>query len=460
MKKILQWGWIFPLVLYIGILPAISQDNWMYQPEMDISFPLADSLVFPYLCTVDVNGNLWVISSSAASPGAKNALFKAAPGDTQMTLVVDYTGDLNIESTRGITAIGDTIFVVSRVPGNPWPSTSIMYEYKNGDPDQRQSHNPPGFGTWVLGLSATKDKYIYAGISYLTSIRVYDFTDTSSARGWWVPIEPVSAHPQEPGGHDGTGQSIIRDVATIPGADYNDPGTPWFSSRNSDSSNTGGGIAVWTGGTQTSPIDYQGQRVSDVASDLAWRYWTPYGITCDSEGNLYASGTDSTRRWVKVFSVSGNFAVELEELPSATSQSDPDPSGAPLEAPSDVALSPDEKIAYVIDQDAKKVFVFNRGPVSIQPPSASLLKGYRLEINYPNPFNPTTYIQYHLPNAARVQLRVFNLLGKEVATLVDGRQPAGTHEVQFNGANLPSGVYFYRLEANDFTAVRKMVLMR
>lgn len=88
-----------------------------------------------------------VISSSAARPGAMSALSKASPGDTLFSLVVDYTGDLNIESTRGITAIGDSIYVVSRMPGTPTPSLAIMYEYLDGDPQQRSTYSGSGYGT-------------------------------------------------------------------------------------------------------------------------------------------------------------------------------------------------------------------------------------------------------------------------------------------------------------------------
>ena len=84
--------------------------------------------------------------------------------------------------------------------------------------------------------------------------------------------------------------------------------------------------------------------------------------------------------------------------------------------------------------------------------------------NYPNPFNPSTKIQYSLEKAAEVTLKVYNLLGVEVATLVNGRQEAGSYAVPFNtnkGAlALSSGVYFYRLEAGSFVSTRKLVLIR
>jgi hypothetical protein len=84
--------------------------------------------------------------------------------------------------------------------------------------------------------------------------------------------------------------------------------------------------------------------------------------------------------------------------------------------------------------------------------------------NFPNPFNPSTKIQYSLENAAQVSLKVYNVLGSEVATLVNDRQEAGSYTVSFNAdkatLGLPSGVYIYRLKAGSFVSTKKLVLMK
>lgn len=90
---------------------------------------------------------------------------------------------------------------------------------------------------------------------------------------------------------------------------------------------------------------------------------------------------------------------------------------------------------------------------------------FALYDNYPNPFNPVTTIQYDLPRAGPVSLRIYNLLGGEVRTLVNGRQPAGHYALEWNGRNaagqaVGSGIYFYRLVAGDFSATKKLVLAR
>lgn len=85
---------------------------------------------------------------------------------------------------------------------------------------------------------------------------------------------------------------------------------------------------------------------------------------------------------------------------------------------------------------------------------------FSLSQNYPNPFNPSTTISYQIASASKVSLKVYDLLGREIATLVDETKLAGNYTATFRAANLPSGVYFYRLQAGTFTQTKKLVLLK
>jgi hypothetical protein len=85
---------------------------------------------------------------------------------------------------------------------------------------------------------------------------------------------------------------------------------------------------------------------------------------------------------------------------------------------------------------------------------------FALSQNYPNPFNPSTKISYALPKAGHVKLEVFNILGQSAAMLVDRRMPVGVHEVEFDAAAFPSGIYFYRLTQGGFSETKKMALVK
>ncbi len=98
-------------------------------------------------------------------------------------------------------------------------------------------------------------------------------------------------------------------------------------------------------------------------------------------------------------------------------------------------------------------------PVGVEP-DPIVVSSFKLEQNYPNPFNPSTTISWQLPVDAFVSLKVYDVLGNEVASLVNEEKPAGIYEVEFDASTLSSGTYFYRLEAGSFVQTRKMILLK
>lgn len=139
---------------------------------------------------------------------------------------------------------------------------------------------------------------------------------------------------------------------------------------------------------------------------------------------------------------------------------------------------PDTLVTIFNDQQNQEFNIAIAGPISsIQiDPNNFILKSinvtvdvddkeqlpseFSLKQNYPNPFNPTTIISYKLPAAGKVSLKVYDVLGREVTTLVNEYNPAGSYEVEFDASSLSSGTYFYRLTAGNFIQTKKMILVR
>jgi len=107
-----------------------------------------------------------------------------------------------------------------------------------------------------------------------------------------------------------------------------------------------------------------------------------------------------------------------------------------------------------------KLLLSQTGNTAVTTGNAGVAKAFALSQNYPNPFNPTTMISYQLPAASRVSLKVYDMVGRQVATLVNGQMEAGAHQVSFDASRLASGVYFYQLQAGSFVASKKLVLLK
>jgi hypothetical protein len=100
------------------------------------------------------------------------------------------------------------------------------------------------------------------------------------------------------------------------------------------------------------------------------------------------------------------------------------------------------------------------GQLNAEIGTVSAPKEYQLNQNYPNPFNPSTVIEFAIPTAGNVSLKIYDVLGREVATLLNERRNAGVHRINFNASNLSSGTYFYRLQSGGFTQTKKMILVK
>jgi hypothetical protein len=116
--------------------------------------------------------------------------------------------------------------------------------------------------------------------------------------------------------------------------------------------------------------------------------------------------------------------------------------------------NPNDYVSFIFDAtDSSKITCVN----SL---GNAELKTFQLQQNYPNPFNPSTTINYSLPKSGYVKLTVYNAIGIKVATIVNEYKQAGNYSVQFNAANLASGIYLYRLESGNYSAAKKLILVK
>ena len=124
------------------------------------------------------------------------------------------------------------------------------------------------------------------------------------------------------------------------------------------------------------------------------------------------------------------------------------------------ALNPDYSWGLDADLWIAALFTDYTLPVVGVDEAVALPTEFKLGQNYPNPFNPMTLIDFALPEANDVRMVLYNVLGQEVAVIHEGYLPAGYHQFSFNGSNLASGVYLYRVEAGRFSDVHKMILLK
>lgn len=465
MKKSIQ---ILLYVLFLSSFCATFAQEWKYVGQ--VKFPAADSnIVVPYLCAMDSDGKLYVTSSKTTSVTAHNAIYYAAQNESTFTKLIDFTAindTVTIGAIRGIATIGKSIFInANQNYAAVGTTVATIYHIPNGNVNniEKFGYNitGAGYGTHIHGMALTKDTIAYCGLTFNTSIRLYNFNAaiTTPARGSWVAIN--GTYPLEPGGIHTGGFDVVRDIALIPNGNYSSPETPFYTARNSlSATQVTGGIAVWKQGDQLNPGNYVGQRVTDIAGDLTFGTSIPYGIWVSNDSLLWVAGTDSLRKWVKAFRVTGTFAEQVYELPCLNSLTNPNPDGAPMVAPTDVIVSADGKTAFVTDSYTKAVykFVFDN-PNSVEG-EVSTLTDFTLNQNYPNPFNPSTVISYNLPSSGSVKLVVTNSLGQKVAELVNEYQSSGKHSLEFNAASLSSGIYYYTLTTEAGQLSRKMMLVK
>ncbi len=176
----------------------------------------------------------------------------------------------------------------------------------------------------------------------------------------------------------------------------------------------------------------------------------------DSLGNVYV--TTQTNNVIKKVDPQGNVTIFAGT--GTAGNTDGSLTTAQFSSPSYVCVHNGD--LYITDNGSQSIRkISNILATDIEAGSEkNFPTQFSLSQNFPNPFNPSTTIEYGIPVKGNVSLKIFNLLGKEIATLVNEEKNAGTHSVKFDAANLPSGIYFSQLRVGNFTETRKMILLK
>ena len=173
-------------------------------------------------------------------------------------------------------------------------------------------------------------------------------------------------------------------------------------------------------------------------------------------GNLYATGI-AVHRIYKI-SLSGEMTVFAGTGVAGLVNGPAD--SARFSNPNGILASPDHDKLYISDFGTKSIRLIDNIVSGVSGATGQLPENFRLEQNYPNPFNPGTTIAYEIPERAAVSLKIYNVMGEEVATLVNGVQQPGRHTVNWNAGSLASGIFFYRIRSGEFVQTKKLTLMR
>jgi hypothetical protein len=226
-----------------------------------------------------------------------------------------------------------------------------------------------------------------------------------------------------------------------------------------------------TGRFNTTPYSY---LITDTWKNRMPHFTNPQNLFTTQLANLktFALGTvdlnslDILPDWRLVNTDTNDYVHPDWPIPVDLSYTDIDLqnagiSGFPI---GDLNWFPEQKAAWLAQRTEEYILIsdelYNGKIYTSVNTDCILLKGYNLKQNYPNPFNPSTTISFTIPEAGYVTLKVYDALGQEVATLLDGFKNAKTYNIRFNGKELASGVYLYRLEAGNYVITRKMVLLK
>lgn len=249
------------------------------------------------------------------------------------------------------------------------------------------------------------------------------------------------------GGGDDVVKLFINPVLTDP--------EPTADATNTDTGSdiSVGGVAFRQGGNSYS-VQVDGLRISTAWSDVV-----PVELTSFAAN---VSNNNVTLNWSTATELNNSgFAVERKQGAGNWSKIAFVDGHGTSTSPNKYSFTDEDLSAGNYSYRLKQVdFDGSYEYSNVVEANIGLPSKFELSQNYPNPFNPNTVIAFSLPQTGHVALRIYNVLGQEVSTLINGIVEAGAHNVEFNASNLSSGIYYYRLETNGLTSMKKMMLLK
>ena len=457
-----------------------------------------NSIAFVSAATIDLQGNVYVTGGSYGQ-GMKRD-YKTVKVDPQGTLVwsATYDGPAHDMDHPTDIAVDDSgnVYVTGSSYSSPSNQDYATVKYSPSGIQLWEARYENSAGTVPLSLSVDRSHNVYVG--GFPGIVKYDAT---GAQQWNVSIGgmPITTIAVDDSGYVyGSGKyydysctplikvsstGIVQWTAQACGSMLvlDSVGNIYLTGSNGTIMVSANGDSVWGVGQGGTRIHLSNQAYVYVGEGGGYLHklttggthlWTQgfHGgwsnisdFAVDGFGNAYLSGSDWSPSWTLEL-LTTKYTLSGEERWSARYGG-----GAFSEYRGVDILSDPLGNIYVIGEKAGTDFtttpvIVKYSPFgtvsSSQESEVEVPLEYSLEQNYPNPFNPSTTIAFQIPSPDFVELTVYNILGREVATLVNERLPAGKHTVKFDGNRLASGIYFYQLNAGAYVATKKLLLLK
>ncbi len=435
--------------------------RWVFSPRSN------QSRAHNFYTGVVKGGNYYFISTNLG-------IYRVASGDTLWEKVFPKQGFLNGVNVLTSDSAGN---VYGNLPIKTGPSSWLFYTVKSTD-----------YGsTWISDTAGFKS----LGIS--TGTQTYDFwvdrqgTQYLGGNARFLTKKPGQAWKLDTAGLGMQANQYIKTVTL-----NNKKGIIYlsrtvfsgslklfiYSKASSDSAWKIVNTSILAAGDGILSSDQDGNIIVKAFSspDKIWRYngsiWTetplpttigstpsPYPLTVDRNGVIWAaffaggsnqgvyftSDNGTTWKYVGLKGVGINFLNAVDDTTNTLMKS------------SGVTTSTTYAVTII---DGIYGFTTATIPTSAGNDQSQIVKSYELFQNYPNPFNPTTTIQYNLLLLSKVSLKVYNILGQEVANLINAEQSAGYHDAVWNAKDVSSGIYFYKLTTGNYVGVKKLMLLK